>query len=478
MKPTRLSMRLGLTVTAMSAVLVLVMATFAYATISHQLDVRARDGLNEKLGQIEHSLEESLASTADIVLHPHNLRDQIIGHDNFTLMILDSGTPRKRLMNLGSNEGLELPVPDTDEPLQDFQRLKSAEGYEILVAYKKVRLTSGQQILIILSLDRKSDVTLLNAFVKSTLIGLPLILLLVGGCGWWVVHRGLRPLRAFRKIAERVCARDLSLRMKVTGLPDELRDLAHAVNLMLHRLDGDVQQLTQFSDDLAHELRSPMNNLMGKAQVTLSRERPPQEYKKVLESCTEELERLSLMVSQMLFLASVSQPSARLAFGPVNLHEEAQKVAELFASSAEEKAMLLQIQGSGCAQGDRLMIQRAISNLLSNAIRHGTPGSTVTIMLVEHADEVALAVRNEGDGIETEHLPRLFDRFYRVHPSRSRQQGGTGLGLAIVRSIMTLHGGRVAVESELRQFTAFTLYFPHPLSQKISASTINAPAFS
>jgi len=478
MKPTRLSMRLGLTVTAMSAVLVVVMATFAYATISHQLDVRAQDGLSEKLGQIEHSLEESLSSTADIVLHPHNLRDQIIGHDNFTLTILDSSFPRKRLMNLGSNEAMELPVPDNGEPLHDFQRLKSAQGYEILVAYKQVRLTSEQQILIILSLDRKSDVTLLNAFVKSTLIGLPVILLLVGGCAWWVVHRGLRPLRAFRKIAERVTARDLSLRMQVTGLPDELRDLAHAVNLMLQRLDGDVQQLAQFSDDLAHELRSPMNNLMGKAQVTLSRERPPQEYKQVLESCTEELERLSLMVSQMLFLASVSQPSVRLAFGPVDLHEEARKVADLFASSADEKSMFVQVHGHGHIQGDKLMIQRAISNLLSNAIRHGAPGSTVTIMLDEDADDLALTVRNAGDGIETDHLPRLFDRFYRVHPSRSRQQGGTGLGLAIVRSIMTLHGGRVAVESELRQSTAFTLYFPHPLSQPSSARTINAPAFS
>lgn len=220
-----------------------------------------------------------------------------------------------------------------------------------------------------------------------------------------------------------------------------------------------------------------MNNLMGKAQVTLSRERPPHEYKQVLESCTEELERLSLMVSQMLFLASVSQPSVRLAFGPVNLHEEALKVADLFVSSADEKAMFVEVHGRGHTQGDRLMIQRAISNLLSNAIRHGTPGSTVTIMLNGQADEVSLAVRNAGDGIETEHLPRLFDRFYRVHPSRSRQQGGTGLGLAIVRSIMTVHGGRVAVQSELRQFTAFTLYFPQPLPRQSSARTINAPAF-
>ncbi len=363
-------------------------------------------------------------------------------------------------MSLGNEEGLERPVPVVEGESHEFQRTTSAEGYEILLAYKLVRLKSDQQILILLSMDRKSDVALLNAYVKSTLIALPLILLLVGGGAWWIVHRGLKPLRAFKKVAALISARDLSHRMKVTGLPDELSDLAHAINFMLHRLDGDVQQLAQFSDDLAHELRSPMNNLMGKAQVTLSRERPPEEYKTVLESCTEELERLSRMVSQMLFLASVSQPQAPLAFSAIELHDEAEKVVELFSLTAEEKQIRLNVRGKARAKGDRLMIQRAISNLLSNAIRHGLPGSTVTITLLMQQDEVSLAVRNAGEGIEAAHLPYLFDRFYRVHASRARQQGGTGLGLAIVRSIMSLHGGRVAVESVPGDTTTFSLHFP------------------
>jgi two-component system heavy metal sensor histidine kinase CusS len=453
-------MKLGITVTAMSAVLVLAMATFAYAAIARQLDFQAKDGLSEKLAQVEHSLSESSASISDIVLHPHNIRDQIVGHDNLTLTIMDSNIPRKLLLALGSDEHKELPVPDVLTRSVGFQRLTSSEDYEILMAYKLIRLKSDQQILVMLSLDRKSDASLLNAYVKSTLIALPFILILVGGCAWWLVRRGLKPLRAFRKVAESVSARDLSHRMKVNGLPEELSDLAHAVNYMLHRLDSDVQQLAQFSDDLAHELRSPMNNLMGKAQVTLSRERPPAEYKQVLESCTEELERLSRMVSQMLFLASVTQPSAPLSFIAVDLQEEAQKVAELFSLSAEEKKMVLVVEGEAKVSGDKLMIQRAISNLLSNAIRHGSLGSTVTLTLRTEADEVLLAVRNMGDGIEAEHLPRLFDRFYRVHASRSRQQGGTGLGLAIVRTIMSLHEGRVAVESKLGQTTTFSLIFP------------------
>jgi len=464
MKPTRLSTQLGLAVTAMSAVLVMLMAAFAYGCISHQLDLRAQTGLNKKLGQIEHNLAESSLSVADIVLLPNNLREQIIESDDFCLTIYDAASPAKRLLHLGNDEmpeqHLAQPGSLPKDGTTDFRTSTSAQGDELLTASRSIRLKNGQHLLLLLTQDRKSDATLLNDYVTTTLIALPLILLLVGGCAWWIVRRGLRPLRSLRRVAERISARDLSHRMHVAGLPEELLDVAHAVNFMLQRLDGDVRQLTQFSDDLAHELRSPMNNLMGKAQVTLSRPRPPEVYKKVLESCTEELERLSLMVSQMLFLASVGQPSVPLALSEIDLGEEAAKVAELFASSAEDKNLQVHLRGSAHVRGDRLMIQRAISNLLSNAIRHGAPGSTITINLDSRAEAITLAVSNEGEGIEAEHLPRLFDRFYRVHASRSRQQGGTGLGLAIVRSIMSVHNGQVLAQSQRGQTTTFSLLFP------------------
>ncbi|KPZ12271.1 heavy metal sensor histidine kinase [Pseudomonas syringae group genomosp. 3] len=460
MTPTRLSTRLGLTVTALIACLVLVMEMLAYMAISRQLDVRAEDSLNEEFSQIEHSMSEGFLGVEDIVQYPHTLRDQIVGHDSYTLTVLDSSKPRQQLMMVGNEEGRNLPIPEADRIPQGVQELQSVHGHKILMGYREIRLKTGQDILVRLSMDRESDSTLLHAYLKSTFFILPLILLLVGFGVWWVVRRALRPLRAFRKVTALISARDLSHRMKIKGLPDELRDLAHAVNFMLHRLDGDVQQLAQFSDDLAHELRSPMNNLMGKAQVTLSRPRPSEEYKQALESCTEELERMSRMISQMLFLASVSQPAAPLPLEVIDLGEEAEKVAELFSSSAEDRDITLQVHGAAKVSGDKLMIQRAISNLLSNAIRHGLAGSVITITLDTHEDEVWLAVRNAGDGIDADHLPRLFDRFYRVHVSRARQQGGTGLGLAIVRSIMSLHEGQVTVQSEPGQFTTFKLIFP------------------
>mgnify|MGYP001618968321 FL=1 len=244
-------------------------------------------------------------------------------------------------------------------------------------------------------------------------------------------------------------------------MPQELSELAHGINFMLHRLDSGIQQLSQFSDDLAHELRSPITNLMGKAQVTLSRERPAEEYKAVLGSCTEELGRVTRIVSDMLFLAQVSHPAALVPFETITLEDEALKVIDLFSLSAEEKRISLSVAGNGKTIGDRLMIQRAISNLLSNAIRHCPAGQSISIVIENHADQVSLLVGNPGAGIEPQHLSHLFDRFYRVDTSRSRAEGGTGLGLAIVRSIMSLHQGTADVQSMPGSMTVFRLNFPN-----------------
>jgi len=214
------------------------------------------------------------------------------------------------------------------------------------------------------------------------------------------------------------------------------------------------------SDDLAHELRSPITNLMGKAQVTLSRERPPEEYKAVLECCTEELERVTRIVSDMLFLAQVSHPASLVPFEKIALEDEARRVVDLFSISAEEKQISLSIAGAGRTFGDRLMVQRAISNLLSNAIRHSPIGANISLLIEKHSETVSFSVGNPGIGIPAQHIPHLFERFYRVDTSRSRAEGGTGLGLAIVRSIMSLHQGTVEVSSLPGSFTVFRLIFP------------------
>ena len=221
-----------------------------------------------------------------------------------------------------------------------------------------------------------------------------------------------------------------------------------------------MQQLSQFSDDLAHELRTPIGNLLGKAQVTLARERPIEQYKDVLEASIEELTRLNRIINDMLFLAHVSQPDSQIPLKAVSLADEAKRVSELFEFSSEQKDISLQVHGWGTIMADRLMVQRALSNVLSNAIRHSPQGQQVEIGIERHGDEIYMWVENRGSGIEQAHLPHLFERFYRVGSGRSRLEGGTGLGLAIVKSIMHAHGGRVEVGSELNGMTRFSLIFP------------------
>lgn len=463
MKSASLSMRLGLAVSIMGALLVLFLAVLAFLALTHELDKLSKDNLSEKMRQIEHSLS-LYEKPVDINIKPHVLLDQVMGHDHLNLTIYDLINMRTPLLKSGfglTDPRVELKAAGSATDKVSYSRSTDDQGRHFLTASRLIRLPNGTNVAVLLSLDCANDEALLSTYLSSTIMALPLLLLLIGLSAWAVVKRGLAPLREFRKVAAMISAQDLSHRLSVVKMPQELSELAHGINFMLHRLDSDVQQLSQFSDDLAHELRAPISNLMGKAQVTLSRERPAEEYKAVLESSTEELGRVARIVSDMLFLAQVSHPAALVPFETIALEDEALKVINLFSLSAEDKQISVSVTGRGSTIGDRLMIQRAISNLMSNAIRHCPVGQAITITIEVHATEVSLHVANRGAGIEPQHLPHLFDRFYRVDTHHSRAGGSTGLGLAIVKSIMSLHQGVAEVNSRPGKITTFKLGFPN-----------------
>jgi two-component system heavy metal sensor histidine kinase CusS len=462
MKPASLSLRLALIVSLLGALLVVFLAILAYVALTHELNGLSRESLEKKMLQIEHSLS-LYTDTGAIRANPHILLDQVMGHDNLTLTLYDRTQLRTPLLKSGTgmtDVRVELKAVRAATDEMTFATSRDAQGTRFLTATRLIRIQDGTRIPVLLSTDNEHDQALLSAYLRSTLLALPLLLIVIGLSAWLAVQRGLAPLREFRKVASMVSTQDLDHRLSVENLPQELGELAQGINFMLHRLDNGVQQLSQFCDDLAHELRSPINNLMGKAQVTLSRERTAEEYKDILVSCTEELERLARIVTDMLFLAQVSHPAAVASFELITLEEEASKVADLFALCAQDKQVHLSVAGSARVRGDRLMIQRAISNLLSNAVRHCPPGQTVSLLIEQGVAQVSLLVGNPGAGIEARHLGQLFDRFYRVDSSRSRAQGSTGLGLAIVRSIMNLHQGVAQVESEPQGMTVFRLEFP------------------
>ena len=277
---------------------------------------------------------------------------------------------------------------------------------------------------------------------------------------WFVARRGLAPLAQLATRAGDVTARRLGERLDLHDAPRELHGLVDSINHMLGRLEESFRALEHFSGDIAHELRTPLNNLLLQTQVTLSRERSAVEYHDALHSNLEELERLQSMVADMLFLARADRGMIALNLEEIELHPEIESVAEYFEAAAAEKSQRIVVEGAGSVHADRLMVRRAVNNLLSNAVRYSPPGATIAVAIAKDGRGCSISVSNPGESIPAEELRRLFTRFARRDVARARDVEGAGLGLAIVDSIMKLQGGSVQAASDAGAIT-FALHFPN-----------------
>jgi two-component system heavy metal sensor histidine kinase CusS len=289
---------------------------------------------------------------------------------------------------------------------------------------------------------------------------------LAGIFGLAIAREIVVSVRRFGATASRIGASDLHERMPLEGAPTELVESTQAFNHMLDRLQNAFDRLSAFSSDLAHDLRTPLGNLLGEAQVALSRPRSAEEYRAVLESAVEEYERLSRMIGNMLFLARADRQPA-LAAHWVDLAEALQRVVGYFELLAEEHRVVLQMQvqalpgAEARVWADESMLVRAVSNLVSNALRYAPAGTSIQLDAQPATDgSCTIRVANDGPPIAPEHQPRIFERFYRADAARQHSASGSGLGLAIVRSILELHGGTAAVHSAPARPTVFVLRFP------------------
>lgn len=262
--------------------------------------------------------------------------------------------------------------------------------------------------------------------------------------GAWAVRSGLRPLRQMGKVAASVSARSLTTRLPATQMPEELAELASAVNAMLQRLEDAFERLSAFSADIAHELRTPLSNLLTHTQVTLTRPRTLEQYREALHSNLEEVQWMAQMVNDMLFLAKADHGLLVPEQQPLSLDQEVDALFEYYAGLAEEGQVRLLREGQATLNADRHMLRRALSNLLDNALRFTPPGGEIRVTLEQGR---RICVANTGPAIDPQVLPRLFDRFYRADPAR-REAGNehAGLGLAITRSIIQAHGASIHME--------------------------------
>jgi two-component system heavy metal sensor histidine kinase CusS len=260
----------------------------------------------------------------------------------------------------------------------------------------------------------------------------------------------------------RIRSTALRERFELPGLPAELFVLAGAFNEMLDRLERSFQRLTQFSADISHELRTPVNNLRGEAEVALDKARTPEEYRDVLGSCLEECERLGRLIDSLLFLARADDPQTQIDRRPVDVTRELETVHAMYEATAAEAGVRWTVDAAGAAHAalDRTLFHRALGNLVANAVAHTKPGGSIRLAASTDGTSLHVEVSDTGSGIPPEHLPKVWDRFYRADAARSGEAGRVGLGLAIVKSIVILHGGSVEITSQVGRGTRVSLRFP------------------
>lgn len=299
----------------------------------------------------------------------------------------------------------------------------------------------------IVGIDSGSYVRTQSAFRSVLLVCVLIGVSLVAVIGYLITRLGLQPLQRLSHEARALSPSALSQRLVVTHLPAELSDLAQSFNGALDRLEATYKQLESFNADVTHELRTPLTNLIGQTQVALSRERSADQLVEVLQSNLEDLERLRGIINDMLFLARADQGERPQQLLPASLAAEVEKTVEFLDFLLEEANVRIRVQGDAHAPIERSLFRRAMTNLLHNAIRHSKASSEIVVDITAGENQARVAVSNHGPEIPSEHLGRLFDRFYRVDMARTNSEESHGLGLAIVKAVAAMHAGTVFATS-------------------------------
>ncbi|MFA2969624.1 heavy metal sensor histidine kinase [Acinetobacter pittii] len=433
-----ISFRIAIIFTLSTVVILMIMGLVIHQLVMHHFETQDRTQLEGKIQLLHNLLEQNPSNSQDLNLY---LKDALVGHHDLivqierpTGQIIFSSAPAiinsQSLIKSKYNPWIEWKIEN-----------KTYRGFIYNKASDQNNNISTAQIIV--GVDTSEHIHFLNEFRRQLLyigiIGTICLMLL----GWFAAWRGLRPVQKMAKVAEGISAQHLSERLEVDNTPTELKSLAIAFNDMLDRLETAVGKLSDFSSDLAHEMRTPINNLMTQTQVCLSRTRDITTYQEILFSNLEEFERLARMVSDMLFLAKAEHGLHRANLQRVNLVKEVSTLFDFYDAIAAEKGMSLEQTGQGYVEGDPSMLRRALSNLLSNAIKYGKSDSIIKINCQQNNDATVLTIENESSPLSQEQLTRLFDRFYRTDASRQRVEEGTGLGLAITKSILDVHGATI-----------------------------------
>lgn len=437
-----LTTRISLLFAAAAALVLLVVGLFVARAVDRHFIEMDHHELTGKLHLIRNLLQQGRPETL-----ARRLDDALVGHHGLVLVL--AGPDGALLYTNAAHPQTLLAKPAG-------LAIWPMNGHDLRSLRASLPAGIGAEYAVAIAQDIEHHQAFMAEFRRLLAIAIGLAALLTAALGWVATRTGLAPLREVTALAAGLSASRLGERLPETRVPAEIEALVAAFNAMLARLEESFQRLSEFSSDIAHELRTPLSNLMTQTQVALTRARTAAEYHEVLGSNLEEYERLARMIGDMLFLAQADNRLLLPQREDIDLAGEVAHLLELFEALAADHQVRLVAQGDARVAGDRAMVRRALANLLSNAIRHTPAGGEITLALSMQPGLAYIAVSNPGPEIPTEALPHLFDRFYTGDPARRTRGEGAGLGLAITRSIARMHGGDIEVRSAAGR-TTFTL---------------------
>lgn len=447
-KPS-IASRLTLGYTLWALVILVASTTVLYALLAHALDRENRDLVRTLLSVLTEDAEEEDSHFL--------LPGMLSAKQPYQLRVFD-----EHMRPLAASTAMEfIPVPERSAKADSILEWDIPSGYYMSAASWTRDAPGVPRRMVQVAVEVSDDRNLLARYRIGTVL---VLLIGLGACAltsFVIVRRGLRPLQEVMETTERITVNQLHERLVATQWPKELVELATSFNFMLARLDRAFQRVSRASSTLAHQLRTPVNNLIGEADVALSRARSTDEYRAVLESAMEEYQRLSKIIDTLLFFTRIDNPHHKLKLERFDGHTEVQKILDFFEPLALEAEVDLVQAGTALVTANQTLFGQALGNLVSNALQHTPPGGRVSVQVGDTGQAAIVSVRDSGHGIAEDDLPHVTEPFYRSEESRSTRKAGMGLGLSIVRSIVEWHDGQVKIDSAVGAGTTVTLWFPH-----------------
>jgi two-component system heavy metal sensor histidine kinase CusS len=468
--PKSLAARLTVWYACGTVVLVLAVVSVLYTALNKVFNAETDEFLRDNIANLIQSIREEGDA---------GLRKDGVPVRQFSHVFIRVTNGKGELLKETAGMSKDLTPEIFNPPHPDAKTITGADfinrrgrGFRTMSIQFSMGSGTGETRIIQIACDRKREAGIMRRYWRFLLITASVAVVAFSLIGYWIANRGMQRVNQIIVAAREIRSTTLHERIETKNLPSELRTLADTFNNMLDRLEESFNRLSRFSADIAHEIRTPVNNLRGEVEVALGKSRSPDEYRDVLGSTLEECERLSQIVDRLLFIAKAENAQLKLQLEPVDVAAELASVREFYDAAAAEAGvqMVIEARLNTKMPLDRVLFQRAVGNLVSNAISHTPRGGRVTIDGSSSETETEISVSDTGCGIGAEHLPHIFNRFYRVDNARSKTSGGVGLGLAIVKTIAQLHNATVAISSVPGSGTRITLRFPRtPAATQTSA---------